>query len=308
MATEDVSARFQDLDAWGDLDILKALYEGQLAAVAAIATSLPSIAEAVAAAVPRLEAGGRLIYAGAGTSGRIGVQDGAELTPTFDWPEERLGFAIAGGDEAILHAVENAEDSVDDGTEAMRRAEIGPNDVVIGLAASGRTPYTLAAIGEAKARGALTVGVANNRGSALLRTADLAILIETGEEVVAGSTRMKAGTAQKIVLNLFSTLLMIRLGRVYRGLMVHMRVTNAKLRHRAAEMVDTITGSGLEAAARHLDRVHGDVKRATLLASGADVALAEILLARHRGNLRLALVDLGAGATDKAPAASRAAP
>lgn len=308
MATEDVSARFQDLDAWGDLDILKALYEGQLAAVAAIATSLPAIAEAVAAAVPRLEAGGRLIYAGAGTSGRIGVQDGAELTPTFDWPAERLGFAIAGGDEAILHAVENAEDSVDDGTEAMRRAEIGSNDVVVGLAASGRTPYTLAAIGEAKARGALTVGVANNRGSALLRTADLGILIETGEEVVAGSTRMKAGTAQKIVLNLFSTLLMIRLGRVYRGLMVHMRVTNAKLRHRAAEMVDTITGCGMEAAARHLDRVHGDVKRATLLASGADVALAETLLARHRGNLRLALVELGTGAASNAPAASRAAP
>lgn len=308
MATEDVSARFQELDAWGDLDILKALYEGQLAAVAAIATSLPAIAEAVAAAVPRLEAGGRLIYAGAGTSGRIGVQDGAELTPTFDWPEERLGFAIAGGDEAILHAVENAEDSVDDGTEAMRRADIGPNDVVIGLAASGRTPYTLAAIGEAKARGALTLGIANNRGSALLRTADLGILIETGEEVVAGSTRMKAGTAQKIVLNLFSTLLMIRMGRVYRGLMVHMRATNAKLRHRAAEMVDMITGCGIETAARQLDRARGDVKRAALLASGADIALAETLLARHRGNLRLAFVDLGSGAMDKTPAASRAAP
>lgn len=308
MATEDVSARFQDLDAWGDLDILKALYEGQLAAVAAIATSLPAIAEAVAAAVPRLEAGGRLIYAGAGTSGRIGVQDGAELTPTFDWPEERLGFAIAGGDEAILHAVENAEDSVDDGTEAMRRAGIGQNDVVIGLAASGRTPYTLAAIGEAKSRGALTVGVANNRGAALLRTADLGILIETGEEVVAGSTRMKAGTAQKIVLNLFSTLLMIRLGRVYRGLMVHMRVTNAKLRNRAAEMVDTITGCGMEAAARHLDRAGGDVKRASLLASGADPALAETLLSRHRGNLRLALVELGSGSAAGVPVSSRAAP
>lgn len=308
MATEDVSARFQDLDAWGDLDILKALYEGQLAAVAAIATSLPAIAEAVAAAVPRLEAGGRLIYAGAGTSGRIGVQDGAELTPTFDWPEERLGFAIAGGDEAILHAVENAEDSVDDGTEAMRRAGIGQNDVVIGLAASGRTPYTLAAIGEAKSRGALTVGVANNRGAALLRTADLGILIETGEEVVAGSTRMKAGTAQKIVLNLFSTLLMIRLGRVYRGLMVHMRVTNAKLRNRAAEMVDTITGCGMEAAARHLDRAGGDVKRASLLASGADPALAETLLSRHRGNLRLALVELGSGSAAGVPVPSRAAP
>lgn len=308
MATEDVSARFQDLDAWGDLDILKALYEGQLAAVAAIATSLPAIAEAVAAAVPRLEAGGRLIYAGAGTSGRIGVQDGAELTPTFDWPEERLGFAIAGGDEAILHAVENAEDSVDDGTEAMRRAGIGQNDVVIGLAASGRTPYTLAAIGEAKSRGALTVGVANNRGAALLRTADLGILIETGEEVVAGSTRMKAGTAQKIVLNLFSTLLMIRLGRVYRGLMVHMRVTNAKLRNRAAEMVDTITGCGMEAAARHLDRAGGDVKRASLLASGADPALAETLLSRHRGNLRLALVELGSGSAAGVPVSSRAVP
>lgn len=295
MATEDVSARYQDLDAWGDLDILKALYEGQLVAVAAIMPALPAIAAAVAAAVPRLEAGGRLIYAGAGTSGRIGVQDGAELTPTFDWPEERLGFAIAGGDEAILHAVENAEDSVADGADAMRRAGIGSNDVVIGLAASGRTPYTLAAIGEAKARGALTVGVANNRGSALLEAGDHGILIETGEEVVAGSTRMKAGTAQKIVLNLFSTLLMIRMGRVYRGLMVHMRTTNAKLRHRAAQMVDMITGCGMDAAARHLDRVGGDVKRAVLLAGGAAPARAEELLERHRGNLRHALVALDAG-------------
>ena len=190
----------------------------------------------------------------------------------------------------------------------MRRAGIGQNDVVIGLAASGRTPYTLAAIGEAKSRGALTVGVANNRGAALLRTADLGILIETGEEVVAGSTRMKAGTAQKIVLNLFSTLLMIRLGRVYRGLMVHMRVTNAKLRNRAAEMVDTITGCGMEAAVRHLDRAGGDVKRASLLASGADPALAETLLSRHRGNLRLALVELGSGSAAGVPVSSRAAP
>ncbi len=308
MATEDVSARYQELDAWGDLDILKALYEGQLMAVAAIMPALPAIGEAVAAAVPRLEAGGRLIYAGAGTSGRIGVQDGAELTPTFDWPEERLGFAIAGGDEAILHAVENAEDSVDDGAEAMRHADVGPNDVVIGVAASGRTPYTLAAIAEAKARGALTIGVANNRGSALLHTPDHAVLIETGEEVVAGSTRMKAGTAQKIVLNLFSTLLMIRLGRVYRGLMVHMRTTNAKLRHRAAQMVDMITGCGMEAAARHLDRVGGDVKRAVLLASGADPALAEALLAEHRGNLRHALVALAGGGEPQGAAARKAAP
>ncbi|WP_439498097.1 N-acetylmuramic acid 6-phosphate etherase [Bosea sp. (in: a-proteobacteria)] len=303
MPTEDVSARFRDLDAWGDLDILKALYEGQLAAAAAVASSLPAIAEAVAAALPRLEAGGRLIYAGAGTSGRIGVQDGAELTPTFDWPESRLAFAIAGGDGAILHAVENAEDSVDDGAGAMRRTAVGPDDVVIGIAASGRTPYTLAAIGEAKARGALTIGIANNRGSALLRTADHGILTETGEEVVAGSTRMKAGTAQKIVLNLFSTLLMIRLGRVYRGLMVHMRATNAKLRLRAAQMVDMITGCGMEAAARHLDHGGGEVKRAVLLASGADGALAEMLLVRHRGNLRLALLDLGVRPAEQARAA-----
>lgn len=308
MATEDVSARYQELDAWGDLDILKALYEGQLTAVAAIMPALPQIGAAVAAAVPRLEAGGRLIYAGAGTSGRIGVQDGAELTPTFDWPEERLGFAIAGGDEAILHAVENAEDSVDDGADAMRRAGIGANDVVLGLAASGRTPYTLAAIAEAKARGALTIGIANNRGSALLEAGDHAILIETGEEVVAGSTRMKAGTAQKIVLNLFSTLLMIRMGRVYRGLMVHMRTTNAKLRHRAAQMVDMITGCGMEAAARHLDRVGGDVKRAVLLAGGAGPEEAQALLDQHRGNLRHALVALDAGAGRHDEPARKAAP
>src|SRR6478735_8621114 len=206
MRTEQIDPRYVDLDSWSVSEMIAAMYDGQLEAAGAVRGALGAIAAAVEDAVPALQRDGRIVYVGAGTSGRIGVQDGAELTPTFDWPEERLAFAIAGGDEAILHAVENAEDSVDDGAGAMRRTDVGPNDVVIGLAASGRTPYTLAAIGEAKARGALTIGVANNRGSALLRTADLGILTETGEEVVAGSTRMKAGTAQKIVLNLFSTL------------------------------------------------------------------------------------------------------
>src|SRR5262249_47883591 len=159
--------------------------------------------------------GGRLIYAGAGTSARIGVQDGAELFPTFNWPHEQVAFAIAGGEGALLRAVENAEDSAEGGAARMAELGVGPDDVVIGIAASGNTPYTVAAVKAAKARGALTVGIANNAGTQLLSASDHPILLDTGPEIIAGSTRLKAGTSQKAALNLFSTLLMVRLGRVY---------------------------------------------------------------------------------------------
>ena len=170
-----------------------------------------AIAAAVDAAVPLLRRGGRLIYAGAGTSVRIGVQDGAELFPTFSWPRDKVAFAIAGGEGALLRAVENAEDSAPDGVSRIAELEVGADDVVIGLAASGNTPYTVAAIEEARRRGALTIGIANNANTRLLSASEYPVLVETGPEAIAGSTRMKAGTAQKAALNCISTGVMIRL-------------------------------------------------------------------------------------------------
>lgn len=292
MTTEDISPRYLDFDLWENIEALKALYEGQLAAVAAVGPVLPAIAAAVENAVPRLRRGGRLVYAGAGTSGRIGVQDGAELTPTFDWPQSQLVFAMAGGEGAILHSIENAEDSSAGGAARMKEIDVGENDVVLGLAASGNTPFTVSAIKTAKQRGALTIGIANNPGSQLLKISHHPILLETGEEAIAGSTRLKAGTAQKVVLNLFSTLAMVRLGKVYRGLMVHMRATNSKLRRRSMQMVATITGCEEDVAEAAVTKAEGDVKLAALIACGVESDKAKALLQKHDGNLRFAMAEI----------------
>lgn len=294
MATEHFSTRFQDLDTWPSLDILSAFYEGQLAAVAAVRSSLPAIAAAAEDASQRLRRGGRLVYAGAGTSGRIGVQDGTELPPTFNWPDDKLIYLIAGGEGAIMKAVENAEDSVEEGIAGIRDNAIGPDDVVIGVAASGRTPFTIAALREAKARGAQTIGISNNADAPLLDVSSHPIVADTGEEVIAGSTRMKAGTAQKVILNLLSSLIMVRLGRVYRGLMVDMRATNAKLRRRSEIMVSEITGCDDATAAEALRKAEGDLKAAVLIALGADAQGARAALDRTDGNLRQALASFPA--------------
>jgi len=292
MGTEDISTRYLDLDLWGTEQGVRALHEGQVEAVAAVADAIAAISAAVDAATPRLKRGGRLIYAGAGTSARIGVQDGAELYPTFSWPRDQVAFAIAGGEGALLQAVENAEDSAPDGAARIAELAVGADDVVIGLAASGNTPYTVAAIEEARRRGALTIGVANNAGSRLLSASEHPILVETGSEAIAGSTRMKAGTAQKVVLNILSTMMMVRLGKVYRGLMVHMRPTNEKLRRRAVQMVVTITSCTDEAASDALQKSGGDVKLAALLASGANMKAASAALQKYDGNLRLAFAEI----------------
>ena len=242
--------------------------------------------------MPRLRNGGRLVYAGAGTSGRIGVQDGAELPPTFNWPLSQLVFAMAGGESAILYSIENAEDSSQGGADRMREINVNEKDVVLGLAASGNTPFTVSAIEAARARGALTIGIANNPHSKLLEVCDHPVLVETGEEVIAGSTRMKAGTAQKVVLNLFSTMVMVRLGKVYRGLMVHMRASNAKLRRRSTQMVATITGVDEDVAEAAVTQADGDVKLAALIACGLDSERAQKLLFKHDGNLRYAMAEI----------------
>lgn len=292
MTTEDISPRYLDLDSWADIDVLKALYEAQLAAVAALGPVLPGLAAAVDDAVPRLRRGGRLIYVGAGTSGRIAAQDGAELTPTFNWPPEQLALVMAGGEAAFLRSVENAEDSAADGAARINAIGVGADDVVLGIAASGATPFTVAAVTAARERGALTIGIANNVEAELLKICDRPILLDTGEEPIAGSTRLKAGTAQKAALNLFSTLAMVRLGRVYRGLMVDVRATNEKLRRRSVQMVTMIAGCAEHAAATALMAANGNAKLAALIAFGLESSAAEALLAKHDGNLRAALAEL----------------
>jgi N-acetylmuramic acid 6-phosphate etherase len=292
MPTEHISPRYVDLDSWSTPEMIEAMYEGQLAAAASVRGALPAIAAAVDDALPALRHGGRLVYAGAGTSGRLGVQDGSELPPTYDWPADRLVFAIAGGLDALVQSVEGAEDDETAGARAMAKAAIGTSDVVIGIAASGTTPFTIGVLRAASAAGAVTVALANNPDAPLFSVARHRILAETGTEVIAGSTRMKAGTAQKIVLNLLSTSIMVRLGRVYRGLMVDMRASNAKLRRRAESIVGQILGCSEADAGRLVERSEGDVKTAVLLGFGLTNGEAAELLRRNGGSLRRAIDEL----------------
>ncbi len=291
MDTERPSPRYADIDLWEPADVLDAMIEGQFAAVAAVRAALPAIERAALAMEKRLNDGGRLIYAGAGTSGRLAVQDGAELMPTFNWPAERLLLFIAGGDQAMVQAVEGAEDELGNAADLMRRHRVEANDVVIAVAASGTTPFTLACMRAAKPLAALTVGIANNPDTPLLLEAEHAILLQTGAEPIAGSTRMNAGTAQRITLNLLSTLVMIRLGRVYRGLMIEVQATNNKLIKRKEEMLAYLTGTNREDARKAISRADGSIKLAVLLLNGCDLEKARTMLAQAGGRLRTA-VDL----------------
>ena len=272
MATEEVDPRFADLDAWQLSSAMEAMWEGQLAAIAAIGHALPAITAATEAAKSALGDRGRIVYVGAGTSGRVAVQDGAELMPTFAWPNERVRFIVAGGETAFVTSIEGAEDDVDDAVNQINAARLTPHDVVIAVSASGTTPFTAAALQAAGASGAVTIGVANNPGSALLASAKFPILVETGRELIAGSTRMKAGTAQKVVLNLISSGIMLRLGRVYRGMMVNMPPSNAKLKRRAEAMVAQIAHCDPAQAASALEEAEGEIKAAVLLALGVEKA------------------------------------
>jgi N-acetylmuramic acid 6-phosphate etherase len=294
-ATEAINPRYRDIDAWDPLAAVQAMWEAQMAAAAAVQPALPALAAAAEAAALRLaEGSGRLVYAGAGTSGRIGVQDGAELPPTFDWPQHRLVLLMAGGNEAFTRSIENAEDNREAGAEAVAAHKIGPHDVVIGTAASGSTPYTTAVIATARTAGALTIGLANSPGGTLLAAAEHPILVETGAEAIAGSTSMKAGTAQKIVLNLLSSQIMIQLGRVHLGLMVDMQAKNEKLRHRAVRMLRHLTGEADEARLlAALAAADNKVKTATLIVHGLTRADAESSLQRNGNRLREALREIG---------------
>lgn len=285
METERHSPRYSAIEAWSPGDILEAMIEGQFAAVAAVRAARPALAEAALAIEPRLRDGGRLTYAGAGTSGRLAVQDGAELMPTFSWPQERLLLLIAGGREALVQSVEGAEDESEEAIRLVERCEIDRHDVLIAVAASGTTPFTLACLREAKQRGALTVAIANNRDTPLLAEADHPIWLDTGPEPIAGSTRMKAGTAQRIALNLLSSLVMIRLGRVYRGLMVDLKAVNKKLIRRGEKILLELSGRSREEVHEALHQAGGNVKTALLLLEGCDLEEAARMLNRSGGRL-----------------------
>lgn len=285
MPTEAADPRYREIDRWPTETAVEAMLEAQIAAIAALKSQTGAMAAAIDAAADRLRHGGRIAYAGAGTSGRIGVQDGVELTPTFNWPFERLAFLIAGGSAALTRTQEGAEDSREAALAAVAAEEIGPDDVLIGIAASGRTPYVIAALEAARAAGALTIGISNNADTPVLTAAEHAILADTGSEVVAGSTRMKAGTAQKVTLNLISTGIMLRLGLVHHGLMVNMQVSNVKLRGRAVRMVATLAGVGEGQAEAALDAAGLDIKKAVLVARGLDAGAAEDRLAAAQGSL-----------------------
>jgi len=239
-----------------------------------------------------------LVYVGAGTSGRLAVQDGAELIPTFNWPAHRLLLLMAGGKDALLRATEGAEDQGDKAAAQVHQYDIGPADVVIAVAASGTTPFTVACLREAKRRGALTIGIANNRDTPLLREAECPVWLDTGAEPIAGSTRMKAGTAQRVALNLLSTLVMIRLGGVHEGLMVDVQAANAKLVERSEKILLRLSGRGAADAHEALRRAGGNIKIAMLLLQGCSRREAAALLERAGGRLRDALRL--AGRTDAA--------
>jgi N-acetylmuramic acid 6-phosphate etherase len=262
MLTEAPNPASAQIDRLPTLRMLQLINREDARVPKAVAKELPHIAGAVDAIAARLQAGGRLIYVGAGTSGRLGVLDASECSPTFGTPPGLVVGVIAGGDRALREAVEGAEDSEEAGHADLALLAVTGHDAVVGLAASGSTPYVLGALAEARARGALTVAVSCNPDTPIAALADISIAPIVGPEVISGSTRMKAGTAQKLVLNMLSTGTMIRLGKTYGNLMVDLQATNAKLRRRAQHIVAQATGLPAAEAATLLQECGGEVKTA----------------------------------------------
>lgn len=287
--TETTNPDAADLDLKDSETIIAALLDQEARAQAALRRTTPQLSALADRIAARLEAGGRLFYAGAGTSGRLAVLDAVECGPTFSLPAGIIIPVIAGGDAAITGAVEGAEDDTQAPIERLTEHAIGPGDALIGIAASGTTPFTLAAIKFARARGALTAGITNSDGP-VAREADIAIIIESGPEVLAGSTRLSAGSTQKITLNALSTTIMIRLGKVFGPYMVDLNASNAKLRDRAARIVAAITACDPATAETTLATCDFEVKTAiVMIRLGMNPAAARIRLAGTGGRLRAAL-------------------
>ena len=292
LETETPHPDHPKLDEYETRHLVDAFIDDQGLAAAAVRRAAASIAAAVSAAVPRLESGGRLVYIGAGTSGRLGLLDSVELYPTFSWPAERAVALLAGGRDAVYRAVEGAEDDPENGARDLRAVDVNPKDVVLLLAASGATPYVMGALAAARAAGALTIGIANNPGAPVALEAEIGIVLQTGHELISGSTRLKAGTAQKIALNTFSTAVMVRMHKVYGNLMVDLKPTNAKLVQRAIRLTVIATGAGDDKARAVLEASGFQVKVAIVaIAKGLTAAQARARLAAVRGSVRAALAE-----------------
>ncbi|MFB7287398.1 N-acetylmuramic acid 6-phosphate etherase [Actinacidiphila glaucinigra] len=296
LATEAFRAELAEVDRLPTLDIARLMNAEDTTVPAAVAEQLPAIAAAVDGIAARMARGGRLVYAGAGTAGRLGVLDASECPPTFNTAPGQVSGLIAGGPTAIVDAVEGAEDSGELAAADLDALGIGPDDTVVGVSASGRTPYAVGAVEHARALGALTVGLSCNPGSALAAAADHGIEVVTGPEFLTGSTRLKAGTAQKLVLNMLSTITMIRLGKTYGNLMVDVRASNDKLRARSRRIVALATGAPEDEIEAALTAAGGEVKNAVLvILGGVDAPAAAWLLAEADGHLRAALLAAVSG-------------
>jgi N-acetylmuramic acid 6-phosphate etherase len=290
--TEQRNPRTLAIDAVGTSEILQMLNNEDARVAGAVGAVIPELTKAVDAAVEAVRGGGRVHYFGAGTSGRLAVLDAAELLPTFHVPDGLVVAHHAGGMEALLRAVENVEDSEDGG--ALDAAAVTGQDLVVGLAASGSTPYVAGALKAARAAGATTVLITSNPDAPLAPLADIVIAADTGPEVIAGSTRLKAGTAQKMILNAFSTTLMIKLGRTWSNLMVDLVATNKKLRGRMLRILAEATGADEAACEAALAEADGELKPALVhLLTGAPIAQARAALDSAQGRVATALAELG---------------
>lgn len=290
LTTEAFRPELAEIDRLPTLDIARLMNGEDAKVAAAVAARLPEIAAAVDAIAARMERGGRLVYAGAGTAGRLGVLDASECPPTFDAAPGQVVGLIAGGPPAMVTSVEGAEDSRELARADLAGLALTAGDTVVGISASGRTPYAIGAVEYARSAGALTVGLACNPGSALAAAAEHGIEVVVGPELLTGSTRLKAGTAQKLVLNMLSTITMIRLGKTYGNLMVDVRASNEKLRARSRRIVALATGADDAEIERALDATGGEVKNAILvLLAGVDGPSATRLLEESGGHLRAAL-------------------
>ncbi|MER7839367.1 N-acetylmuramic acid 6-phosphate etherase [Streptomyces sp. NPDC096040] len=290
LTTEAFRPELAEIDTLPTLDIARLMNGEDAGVAAAVALRLPGIAGAIDAISARMAEGGRLVYAGAGTAGRLGVLDASECPPTFNTAPGQVIGVIAGGPDAMVTSVEGAEDSAELARKDLDALGIDAADTVVGISASGRTPYAVGAVEHARALGALTVGLSCNAGSALAAAAEHGIEVVVGPELLTGSTRLKAGTAQKLVLNMLSTITMIRLGKTYGNLMVDVRASNEKLRARSRRIVALATGAEEEEIEQALTATHGEVKNAILvILAGVDGPTATRLLEESGGRLRAAL-------------------
>lgn len=296
-ATETIDHRYLGIDTWQAGDVLSALLDGQRRAVDAVEQAIPALARAAELAAGRLRAGGRLIYLAAGSPALISLSDALELPGTYGVPRDRLLLIFAGGHAITENLTGADEDSEEKAVAEIAAAAVGPSDCLIATSASGSTPFTVAGLRAARAAGAATIGIAGNPEAPLLSAAEVPVLLATGGEVISGSTRMGAGTAQKAALNMLSTLTCMRLGHVHDGMMVNVKADNEKLRRRAERIVSRITGVEPATAGEALRQSDGEVKPAILIAAGVgNLAAAEELLGRTEGNVRSALAAIQAKA------------